>query len=82
MFGALGVSNIPLIYIRRKITPVPENWKWWRHIQDVAENLLLTVNMLTLSFVPYIQASTEMMTGLTKKRRKFYITEKVNIKKR
>ena len=80
MFGILGLSNIPLVLVRRKITPVPKNWKLWRHIQDIAENLLLTINMLTFGFIPHIQATTEMMSGLSKERNKFYITEKVAIK--
>lgn len=80
MFGILGLSNIPLVLVRRKITPVPKNWKLWRHIQDIAENLLLTINMLTFGFIPHIQATTEMMSGLSKEKNKFYITEKVAIK--
>jgi hypothetical protein len=82
LFSLLGLSNIPLVYIRRQITPVPRGWKWWRHIQDVAENLLLTVNMLTFNFIPHIQAPTEMMLGLTHKKKKFYITEKISMKKK
>lgn len=81
LFSILGISNIPLVYIRRQITPVPRNWKWWRHLLDIAETLLLTVNMLTFAFIPHIQVSTEMMLGLVKKKRNLYITEKVAIKK-
>ncbi len=81
LFSVLGLTNIPMVFIRRKLTPVPKDWKWWRHILDLLEILLLSVNMLTFAFLPRIQAPTEMMLGLTKKKRNFYITEKVPIKK-
>lgn len=80
LFTVLGLANIPMVFIRRKLTPIPEDWKWWRQILDLLEVLLLTVNMLTFSFIPWIQAPTEMMLGLTKKKRNFYITEKVSMK--
>jgi hypothetical protein len=81
LFAALAVTNIPMVYVRRKITPIPRNWKIWRNILDILEVLLLTVNMLTFSFLPFIQAPTEMMLGLRKKKNSFYITDKVSISK-
>ena len=81
LFSILALANIPIVIIRRKITPVPKGWKWWRHVLDLAEILLLSVNMLTFGLIPHVQATTEMMLGLTKKKRNFYITEKVSIKK-
>jgi hypothetical protein len=80
VFTLVVLSNIPLVLLRRKITPVPKDWKWWRHILDFLETFLIAVNMLTFAFIPYIQALTEMMLGRTKFKRNFYVTEKVKIK--
>ncbi len=80
VFTLVMLSNIAIVIYRRKITPVPEGWKWWRHILDFLETYLITVNMLTFSFIPYVQAITEMMLGRGKFKRNFYITEKVRIK--
>lgn len=71
--------NIPIIYLRRKIMPIPKGWPWWRYVLDIAETALITVNMLTFTFIPYIQAQTAMMFGREFKK-KFYATEKVQIK--
>jgi hypothetical protein len=81
VFILVMLSNIPMVIFRRKITPVPKKWKWWRHILDFLETYLITVNMLTFSFIPYIQAITEMMLGRGKFKRNFYVTEKVRIEK-
>lgn len=80
VFTIIMLSNIAIVVFRRKITPVPKDWKWWRHILDFLETYLITVNMLTFSFIPYIQAITEMMFGRGKFKRNFYVTEKVRIK--
>jgi glycosyltransferase involved in cell wall biosynthesis len=77
VFTFITLLNIPLIYYRRKIMPVPKDWKWWRHLLDFAEILFITVNMLTFGFIPYIQAKTEFMLGVAAFKRNFYITEKV-----
>jgi len=81
IFTVITLTNIPLVIFRRKLTPVPKNWKWWRHLLDFIETFLVTVNMLTFGFIPYVQAQTEMMLGLTKFKRNFYVTEKVKISK-
>jgi hypothetical protein len=82
LFSVLGLTNILTIYVRRKITPVPKGWNLWRQIMDILETFLLTVNMLTFVFISHIQTSTEMMIGLSgKKKKDLYITEKVAIKK-
>lgn len=80
VFTLVVLSNIPLVLLRRKITPVPKDWKWWRHILDFLETALIAVNMLTFAFIPYIQALTEMMLGKTQFKRNFYVTEKVRMK--
>ena len=81
VFSIITLSNIPIVIYRRKITPVPKDWKWWRHILDVVETFLVTVNMLTFAFLPFLQAMTEMMLGATSFKRNFYVTDKVKIKK-
>ena len=82
IFSLITLSNIPIVIFRRQISPVPKDWKWWRHIIDFLETFLITVNMLTFGFIPYIQAQTEMMLGLKKFKRNFYVTEKVRIKEK
>ena len=81
IFTAITLTNIPLVMFRRQLSPVPKNWKWWRHLLDFAETFLVTVNMLTFGFIPYVQAQTEMMLGLSKFKRNFYVTDKVKIAK-
>jgi hypothetical protein len=81
LLTGLVFLNVPIIYLRRKFMPIPHGWKWWRYLQDFAETALITVNMLTFTFIPYIQAQTEMMFGKGFKK-KFYATEKVQIKSR
>ena len=81
IFSAITLSNIPILIYRRKVMPVPTDWKWWRHLLDFLELILITVNMLTFAFLPFLQAQTEMMLGLTSMKRNFNITEKVKIEK-
>ena len=76
VFSLIMLSNIPIIYFRRQMSPIPNGWKWYRHVLDFFETLLITVNMLTFGFIPYVQAQTEMMFGLGKFKRNFYVTEK------
>ncbi len=82
IFTLVMLSDIPIVICRRKLTPIPKNWKWWRHILDLLETFLITINMLTFSFIPYVQAVTEMMFGFSKFKRNFYVTEKVRIKEK
>jgi glycosyltransferase involved in cell wall biosynthesis len=79
VFTFVTLLNIPLIIYRRKIVPTPKDWKLWRHILDFAEIIFITINMLTFGFIPYIQAKTELMLGLSSFKRNFYVTEKVKI---
>lgn len=81
IFTAITLTNIPMTIFRHQITPVPKSWKWWRYVWDFAETFLVTVNMLTFGFIPYVQAQTEMMLGMASFKRNFYVTEKVRIKK-
>ncbi|MHC1716997.1 MAG: hypothetical protein AB9915_03910 [Candidatus Dojkabacteria bacterium] len=82
IFTLVMFSNVAIVIYRRIITPVPKGWKWWRQILDFLETYLITVNMLTFSFIPYVQAITEMMFGQSKFKRNFYVTEKVRIKEK
>lgn len=80
IFTFVMLSNVAILYFRAKITPSPKNWKWWNWILNFGETFLIVINMLTFSFIPYIQAVTEMMLGLSKFKRNFYVTEKVRMK--
>lgn len=72
--------NIPIYIIRTKISPTPHEWSIFRKLLDMLETLVVTVNMLTFAFIPYVQAQTEMMVGKGV-RKNHYATEKVSIKK-
>lgn len=75
LFLILTSLNIPLYIFKRKILQPPKNWPWWRVLWDVVETLLITVNMLTFTFLPYLQARTELMFGKGWKK-EYYATEK------
>jgi hypothetical protein len=77
-----GVSlfTIPIVYVRRKLTGVPKEWSALRNIQDFVEIILISINLLTFGFLPFLQAQTEMMLGKGFRKR-YYATEKVAIKK-
>lgn len=77
---SLMFLNIPNIYFRRKIYPIPKDWSIFRHILDFFETFLITINMLTFAFLPFVQAQTEMMLGKGAKKKQLYVTDKVAIK--
>ena len=77
VFTIAMLTNVFTVYLRRKISPIPKGMEWWRHILDIAETYLISVNMLTFNFIPHDQAITEMMLGKGQFKRNFYITEKV-----
>jgi len=81
IFTVITIMNIPLIICRRKIVKVPKGWSFWRQCQDILETFLITVNMLTFGFIPYLQAKTEIMLGKASFKKNFYVTDKVKIKK-
>lgn len=76
IFTVITFSNFPIVMFKRKLSPIPNNWNIFRHIQDFAETFLITINMLSFGFIPYVQAQTEMMLGLSTFKRNFYVTEK------
>lgn len=77
---ALMFLNLPIIILRRRITPPPKGWNIFRNIYDILETALITVNMLTFAFIPFVQAQSELMFGKGFRKR-FYATEKVQIKR-
>lgn len=80
IFTIMMLSNVAVFVFKRKMLKTPKGWKWYRHVWDFLESYLIVVNMLTFYFFPYIQAMTEMMFGMGKFKRNFYVTEKVKIK--
>ena len=78
IFTGLMFLNLPIVYLRRRITPIPKGWSVFRHIYDVLETGLIVVNMLTFAFIPFVQAQSELLFGKGF-RKKYYSTEKVQI---
>ncbi len=78
IFTGLMFLNLPIVFLRRKITPVPKNWNIFRHIYDILETGLIVVNMLTFAFIPFVQAQSELLFGKGFRKR-YYSTEKVQI---
>ncbi len=75
----LMILNLPVLIVRRKIHKIPKGWNVFRHLWDLVETFLLTVNMLTIGFIPKIHAQTLMLfKGSLPKRH--YHTEKVIMK--
>lgn len=74
------IFNIPLYVIKNKLSPIPKDSSIWKKVLNVVEIILVTVNLLTFAFIPYLHALTEMMFR-KEVRRDYYATEKVAIKK-
>jgi hypothetical protein len=67
---------IPGFWIRSKISsPMPKEWSRARRLLTFLEGPLVLINLLTYSFVPYVDAQTRMMFG--KKMKDLYHTPKV-----
>lgn len=66
---------LPLTFLRSKITsPIPQNWSLWKKIWAWLEGPLVIVNLLTYTFIPYLDAETRLMLG---RRLEFWPTPKV-----
>lgn len=66
---------LPLTFFRSKITsPIPADWPTWKKIWAWLEGPLVIINLLTYTFVPYLDAETRLMIG---KRLEFWPTPKV-----
>lgn len=81
IFTGLMCLNIPIVFLRRKIAPIPKGWNIFRHIYDILETGLIVVNMLTFAFIPFVQAQSELLFGKGFRKR-YYSTEKVQISRK
>ncbi|MBU1016779.1 MAG: hypothetical protein ABIJ36_01575 [Patescibacteria group bacterium] len=67
---------IPVTHFRLKLAPkIPEEWPWWKKVMAYLEGPLIMINLLTYSFIPFLEAETKMMFG--KKFKKTYYTPKI-----
>jgi len=70
---------LPLTLLRAKITrPMPSDWPLWKKVWAYLEGPLVIVNLLTYTFIPYIDAETRLMLG---RRLEFWSTPKMRTKK-
>lgn len=70
------VCLLPSTFYRMKISaPFPKSWPIWKKALVLLEGPLIIINLLTFSFIPWIEAQTRMMFG--KKMRDLYHTPKV-----
>ncbi|MBD3366069.1 hypothetical protein GF360_01865 [candidate division WWE3 bacterium] len=70
------VFFLPISIIRFKLVkPMPKDWPLWKKLLAVLEAPLVTINMLSFSFLPHIEAQTRMLLG--KKMKDLYHTPKV-----
>jgi len=66
---------IPVTFVREKITAAkPQEWSRWKRLATWLEAPLIIVNLLTYSFLPYLDAETRFMLG--KKMKDLYFTPK------
>ncbi|GMR19013.1 MAG: hypothetical protein BMS9Abin34_137 [Patescibacteria group bacterium] len=66
---------IPLTFFRTKISStMPKDWPWWKRLWGWLEGPLVIINLLTYTFIPYVDAETRLMIG---KRLEFWPTPKV-----
>jgi cellulose synthase/poly-beta-1,6-N-acetylglucosamine synthase-like glycosyltransferase len=76
ILGVTMVFLIPGIILRSKIsTPMPEEWPFWKKLLMFLESPLVLINLLTFSFIPYVDAQTRVLLG--KKLKDLYHTPKV-----
>ena len=67
---------IPVTYFRLKIArEMPKDWGLWKKFLVYLEGPLIMLNLLTYSFIPFLEAETKMMFG--KKFKKTYYTPKI-----
>lgn len=67
---------LPGIWIRSKIVKaIPDHWPAWKKALTFLESPLVIINLLTYSFVPYVDAQTRMMFG--KRMKDLYHTPKI-----
>jgi len=55
---------IPSTFLRQKfVTPIPKEWSFFRKFLTYLEGPLVILNLLTFSFIPFLEAETKMMLG-------------------
>lgn len=65
----------PLTIFRARISKtMPKKWPWWKKFWGWLEGPLVIINLLTYTFIPYVDAETRLMVG---KRLEFWPTPKV-----
>ena len=70
------VFLIPTVILRYKMSaPMPKEWPFWKRGIIILEAPLMIVNLLTFSFIPFVDAQTRVMLG--KKMKDLYHTPKV-----
>jgi hypothetical protein len=70
------VFMIPGTFFKKKFScPPPKEWGWFRRMSTYLESPLIMLNLLTFSFLPWLQAQTMMLFG--KKFKNLYHTPKV-----
>ncbi len=76
VLSAALVLIIPVTYFRLKMAKeMPRQWPIWRKALIYLEGPLIMINLLTYSFIPFLEAETKMMFG--KKFKKTYYTPKM-----
>ncbi len=66
---------IPGTILRQKLVkPPPANWTLLRRLATILEGPLVILNLLTFSFIPFLEAETKMMLG--KRFKSLYFTPK------
>lgn len=76
MLSAILVLIVPITYLKIKIVGgIPRDLPFWRKILFLMEGPLIVINLLTFSFLPFIEAQTRMMLG--KKMKDLYFTPKM-----
>lgn len=59
---------LPNAFYRAKICKkIPEEWPIWRKAATMLESFLVIGNLLTFSFLPFVEAQTRMMLGIKMK---------------
>ncbi len=67
---------VPLSVFRGRLTrPIPSDWPFWKKFLILLEGPMVVINLLTFSFLPYVEAQTRMMFG--RRMKDLYHTPKV-----
>lgn len=76
MLSSILILIVPITYLKIKIVGgIPKNLPLWRKALFFLEGPLIVVNLLTFSFLPFLEAQTRMMLG--KKMKDLYFTPKM-----